>query len=545
MAALRLFHGTRLIGKLWCLRALLFVLECCAKASLAWRGNGLPRWARSKFHNVADAISSQEKQRHSPPLMTGIKMLKRIPQYLLRPAIVISAIYLVALLVLLPYVDSLGQDINYDLMNYHLFSADNLIHGAGFRNIVNEQQFLAPYVYLPFYVLETVFGPRMGALILAAMQLLNLALVPVLAYAVLDSVDESPWIKALLAASCTLVAASSPMFLTEIGTSFADILTTIPAIGGLILWCLAMRSGAPRWQNMIAGMLLGIAAGLKLTAAIYPFAVVVSAMVSGPRKTRVDNCIRLVVGSAVGFSLVAGWWTYRLYDNFDSPLFPFFNNVLKSKFYPASPFVDARFIPKSFSEALTYPLQWLVGLNPSSELPFRDARFVVIFTGTTFLLASLFWRKLRSIGTPDNDYRKAFDQARFAPLLVFFIVCFVTWLKLFSIQRYIVGLELIAGVILMGLVLQTVRAIWPSAIILVVLSIGIAAWAKPSDFGHSAWAKTIATVQMPPALKDRDALYLLAGLPMAYIVPEFSRGSQFVDIGMHNDASNAMGVKLA
>src|SRR5690349_8586232 len=64
-----------------------------------------------------------------------------------------------------------------------------------------------------------------------------------------------------------LMAAFGPMTLSEVGTSFADILTSIPIIAALVL----ILTGSERADSRIvlAGLLLGAAVGLKLTNATY------------------------------------------------------------------------------------------------------------------------------------------------------------------------------------------------------------------------------------------------------------------------------------
>ena len=473
-------------------------------------------------------------------------MPNRLAQSTPRPALLIFTIYIVALIVLLPFVAHRGQDINYDLMNYHLFSADNILHGGGFGNVVNEQQFLAPYIYLPFYVLEKVFGPKHGALLLSALQALNIALVAVLAHVLLKPFKVQNVTRALMIAACALVAGSSPMFLTELGTSFADVLVTIPVLGGLIFWCLSMRTDAARSSIWLAGILLGIATGLKLTAAIYPLSMVVATLASGPRGQRIVNSVRLIGGSTLGFVVAGGWWAYRLWANFGSPLFPFYNNIFKSKFYPATTFVDTRFLPTSFGDALSYPFQWVLGLHPSSESSFRDARFAVIFLGLGLLLAALLWRKIRPSVPADRDDAGETGLASFASFLIFFAVAFVLWIKLFAIQRYLVGLELVAGVAVMGLAALIARSMKQSArVATLVLAVAIAGWTLPSDFGHSEWSEHMASLDVIAPLKGNDALYFFVDKPMSYLVPQFGRNNTFKDIGMYEDGGNAMGAELS
>jgi hypothetical protein len=68
-------------------------------------------------------------------------------------------------------------------------------------------------------------------------------------------------------AASILIAAFGPMTLSEVGTSFADILTALPVIGavGLILSANAQHPG----RHAMAGLLMGAAVGLKLTNMIF------------------------------------------------------------------------------------------------------------------------------------------------------------------------------------------------------------------------------------------------------------------------------------
>ena len=57
------------------------------------------------------------------------------------------------------------------------------------------------------------------------------------------------------------------MTLSEVGTSFSDVLLALPVIGGFLLILAADRRPAAR--HLLAGLLIGAAVGLKLTNVVY------------------------------------------------------------------------------------------------------------------------------------------------------------------------------------------------------------------------------------------------------------------------------------
>ena len=127
-----------------------------------------------------------------------------------------------------------GEDINWDWRNYHEYGAFALINERFNQDVApgGFQTFLNPLAYVPAYLLRHHVGAPFWGLILGAIHGLNLALIYWFTRVVLGSV-ASGW---TLAAS-VVIAAFGPMTLSEVGTSFADVLTALPVVAGLGLIC--------------------------------------------------------------------------------------------------------------------------------------------------------------------------------------------------------------------------------------------------------------------------------------------------------------------
>ena len=157
-----------------------------------------------------------------------------------------------------------GEDTSWDWQNYHEYSAFALINGRFNEDVApgGIQTFLNPVAYVPAYLLRHYVGAPFWGMILGSIHGLNLALIYWFSRSVLGSAANA-W---TLAAS-VIIAAFGPMTLSEVGTSFADILTALPVIGGLGL--ILSAKAQDRTAYVLAGLLIGAAVGLKLTNMVF------------------------------------------------------------------------------------------------------------------------------------------------------------------------------------------------------------------------------------------------------------------------------------
>ncbi|MEA2863761.1 MAG: hypothetical protein QOC84_1717 [Bradyrhizobium sp.] len=228
-----------------------------------------------------------------------------------------------------------------------------------------------------------------------------------------------------------LIAASGPMTLSEVGTSFSDILTALPVLAGFTL--------ALRERHLLAGLLLGAAVGLKLTNIVYALGAAAAVLVA---QRPLRPTISLALGGAIGGVATGGAWSLMLWHETGNPVFPLFNGIFRSgELWPVS-ILDTQFLPRNLWDALAYPIYWMLGDNRGSEYPFRDARFAVAMA--LFLLC---------IGKGLTKRTPIFTRGD-AQLFVLVGLSYGAWLALFSIQRYAIVLELTCGPLIVLLLLR-------------------------------------------------------------------------------------------
>jgi Glycosyltransferase family 87 len=412
-----------------------------------------------------------------------------------------------------------GEDINWDWRNYHEYGAFALLNGRFDIDVEpgGLQTFLNPLAYLPAYLLRHHVGAPFWGILLGAVHGLNLALIYWFSRKLLGSAASGWTILASL-----IIAAFGPMTLSEVGTSFTDILTAMPVIAGVGLTLSESEEPASQQQGkrlVIAGLLLGAAAGLKLTNITF----LIGAGTSLLLVTRpLAAMARFGVGSILGMLATGGAWAWMLWQQFGSPVFPFYNTIFRSPEAPLAPIADLRFLPHGLLDAAAYPFYWLVGDHRSSEWAFRDPRFALICVLLAVAVAAgLLWKT--------QIFRQRDKQ-----FLLFFVLAYGIWLLSFAIHRYAIALELLAAPLIVLLLSRLIEALYPDPIRLqpsriadiaaIITASVVAIWSQPSDWSRRPWSDPYRP-QLASSLL-RPATYLMLEKPLGYVVTLLSASSR-------------------
>jgi hypothetical protein len=416
------------------------------------------------------------------------------------------------------YAWVMGEDANWDWQNYHEYNVWALINGRYDIDAIPPgfQTYFNPVVYFPWYYLRHFLPPPYGGLIMGAVHGLNLALIWRLSRVLLAHAANA-W----TVAAAVLLAAFGPMTLSEVGTSFSDILTALPVIAGVTLILTAEQSHRAR-TLFLAGLLLGAAVGLKLTNVVFALGAAAMLLLSARPALALGY---LALGDVIGSAATGGAWSLMLWREFGNPIFPLFGGVFPSPELQAS-ILDRQFIPRGLLDALAYPFYWLAGDPRSSEFYFRDARFAALVVAAAVAIAARL-RSARAIFTRSD-----------LQFLIFFAVSYAAWLGLFAIQRYAVALELLCGpaLILLLVRIMTSSSVEPSSgtlsmrssIAILALATVTAFWTRPGDWWRRPWSDPY-----QPEISERlrqPAIYILLDKPLAYIAPLLPPRSRFYQL---------------
>jgi hypothetical protein len=417
-----------------------------------------------------------------------------------RRAYVLTTI-IVSALAALGLALSRGQDFNWDQRNYHLSTPHLLLQGDFWASVAPSgiQSFYNPALLVAQFLLFSGLKPMLAAGVLALCQSAVFVLAGLVCARLAPPEPDSPGYTAAFLGFMLCLA--SPMALSEIGTSFIDLLTAIPVLLG---WLLLTRR-RPGWGLALAGgLLLGFATGLKLTNAMYVLGAA-GFVLAWPRP--VLPALATGAGILAGFAAAAGYWHAKVWQRFGNPFFPYYNNLFGSPDAPAVSLVDARFPASSVWDIVRFPWFWLVGgsprpglLSPTSEVTLHDARFALALGGGVAVLACWRWTRRR------DD----------AGLLLACLITYLVWLFQFGIHRYVVGLEVLLGAALLALCWRIPRRSWRHAALAVACVVTLARFHVP-NWGHLPWAAHWQGIASPEVTLPPGSLVFLVGKPVGYV----------------------------
>ena len=290
------------------------------------------------------------------------------------------------------------------------------------------------------YLLIMTLPSRVASVLLAALASVSVAVVYSLTKRTLDETGGGGRnFRIFVAAIAALGGLFSPIFLSEVGTTYNDYYGSILIL--LALWL----SSESRWNAYLPRDRRAARRGGWRQAHerhFYP------GLGRGYVAVYATSAWRPLLLSGIGafaaYIPVGGIWNAYVYGLFNNPVFPLYNNIFKSDAYGHVSMLDTRFKPHSVAEALTYFPRWALGDPTTTELVFRDTRFM--FSAFLFCLAL---PRMLAVVMPrrKGDAPPIFDPERSRFILVFSIVSFVIWLAAFGIERYALVLEQVAPLI--------------------------------------------------------------------------------------------------
>ncbi|NPD66427.1 DUF2029 domain-containing protein [Lichenicola cladoniae] len=455
------------------------------------------------------------------------------PPAISRPQSFTIALVLVTL-VMFGWTIQRGQDVNWDLQNYHLYDAYALLHGHLHADVApgGAQSFLNPLPYLLPYMSRRVLWPIAAGLLVTTTQLAGVMLIWAIAWRTGTDLAHRGWV----AVAAALAACTGAIVLTETGTSFCDLVLAAPALSGLLL----VLPGAPERQQrrslrmLVAGFFVGIAVGLKPTNAFLLPALAASAIVASPSETTLTGIVGtlglLGAGVVLGGTLSDGAWAWLMWRHYSSPMFPFMNTIFQSPSAGLTDFSDPRYHWQGIGHALLLPLALAFGSDAASEIVVRDVRLAVALPVAAFIAAYSACRHLspRAVSQPPDPL---------AALAVWLLVGSGFWLLLCPIQRYAVSLEMLAAAIILLAVARTFASHWRLPGVVVALSV-LVVTTRSADFFHRPWADRY--VPHLPAGVPADQVFGLLSQPQGYwatVAPRpghaFTLESSLVDQGGH------------
>jgi hypothetical protein len=414
------------------------------------------------------------------------------------------------------FVVSLGKDMSWDFRNYHWYIPYAFLNGRmGFDLAVAHQaSYYNPLLDVPFFLLAS-HAPAWFALgTMGAVQGANVVPLYLITRSLLQ-IEE----RKLAAGVLSVVCMTGGLSVGLSGTTYYDTVMSVFVLSGLAILITqrdTLAFGAPAKGALltaIAGFVVGTAVGLKLPEAPYALGfAAMAALLPGDFKHR---STRLLAGGAAGtlaVAIFAGLWMIKIWHLTGNPLFPYFNNHFHSTLALSADYRDLRFVPTSWQNILLFPLLFSIDWRIADDLPFTDIRVGVAYI--FILITIVLWLFRRRARDP------LMAQDGVAALLGFAAVSYIAWLLIFAIYRYIVLLEMIAPILIVGAIgswriPQTSRITAIGAVLLLAV-----ACTRYDTLERAPVDDPYIQMTLPPIPDPDHSMLLMTGeAPLGYIAP--------------------------
>jgi hypothetical protein len=423
---------------------------------------------------------------------------------------------------------TLGQDVNWDLRNYHFYNPYQLIDGRFDRDfqVAGLQTFFNPALDLPFYVAVRVLALPPLAVGLGLGAFHGIALWVVHRLTVLLLPADSGSFRHAAGVTAALVAAFGAGFHSEIGSTMGDATISVAILAGLAVLMVSVVSvdGEARVSVRglrLAGALAGIGAGAKLVGTPYALGLVLAAVaIPGSTGARASRALNTAGGVLCGMMLTGGYWMIRLSTEFGNPVFPHFNDLFRSPFAPGLEMKFWRTL-SNVSEFAVAPL--LVSSEAHvSGLRFNDGRIATAYISMLLFCAAVVYRRWRG-GADLPEVR-----VRLTALLAFSLGSFLLWRHFFRVYRYLIPLELLGAVTAIACCAFVLGPRWRRlSLAAPLIGILFVPTVRP-DWGRLEWGESYFGIDPAPLQKYRSATVLLYDMPDGYFVPFFPGSTRFI-----------------
>ena len=431
---------------------------------------------------------------------------------------------------------AMGQDANWDLQNYHFYGPWALLHGRALDVDIAAAQlqtYLNPLLDVPFYAMVAAdWDPRAISFALALPAGISAWLLAKIAWALFANPVARLQAGATIAAMA--IGLTAAMAVGTLGMTMNDWPGTALMLAALWLvvrdLAAAGRIDLPRGTVVAAGLLAGIGSGLKLTVATFAVGLCVALLVRPPH-TRARWREAFVFGLAVlaGLLVSYGYWAWQMWAHFGNPVFPWANTWFGSPWWEKLPVLVRDYGPHSLSAWLEFPLR-LREPRPGyvTEVAYTDARIPLLYVlAVAAGIGALLARAIRASARAEPPPAPRLTAA-WTVVAAFWGVSFLLWTEQYSIVRYIVLLEVLTGVLIVGLLRLMLRPGYADVAVTLAAVVLIATTRWP-DWWRIEHGPQWFDVKVP-AMAPRPLVLIASGAPTAYVLPFFPADARHVGV---------------
>jgi hypothetical protein len=334
--------------------------------------------------------------------------------------------------------------------------------------------------------------------------------------------------------SAVILSILSPYWLAEIGTTLSSWVSAPLVLAGLFYLLKYQNQGNGKSDLFLAGVTLGLSFALRLTNVVYVISsllLLIIFMVGSPIsiQQKIKKNLYFFSGLFVGVIPIIPWWVFTYFST-GNPVFPFYNNIFRSTYYPLENFKDARWEWSVSDSFLNIPTGWFAG-TPVAELKSVDIRVSIVFVLYVTLVILFFYKKIFR-NTLQNFVEVRFMKSKvltqnFDKVQLFFHLWIITstilWIYLFGYVRYWIAVEILLGLAIVNLIFTLIRGNRVSNLATVTVLALVVTMLNPPNWTAASSVAGIGTFERPwdseltREVSKVSGVLLVEGSPVAFL----------------------------
>ncbi|MBV8801686.1 MAG: hypothetical protein JO131_01735, partial [Gammaproteobacteria bacterium] len=341
-----------------------------------------------------------------------------------------------------------GKDLGWDLANYHYSNAYAFLHHHNHQDFWPASYihaYLSPTADFLSYFLINYFSPLTAVFISGALQGITVWLIFLINHLFLNKNSTSIALALLLA----FIGIFGALGCKRIGSFSNDYIVHLFILLFLYYHLLFLQyysNQQAQWNYLCAAsFFLGIALGLKLTAAPYVLSVFTTYIfLRMPWKHRLRMMLMSSVTCIFGLLCSSGYWMWNLWLQYHNPIFPFLNSIFHSPDFSTTTWHFERLVPITLLSTIFYPFYFSF-YGTLADGFFRDIRYLYLYSLLIITLATTFVKKIWHVPYTKMDLS-------FYWLLYFIVFSYIFSQADFGSIRYVLAIEMLAPLLIYLLV---------------------------------------------------------------------------------------------
>lgn len=324
----------------------------------------------------------------------------------------------------------------WDFANYHYYNAYSFLNGRLDIDVVpaSVQTFFNPIMDIPLYFMIKYFNNTPN--VIWALQGIWFGLFLFIFYKIsqlfFNQKNKNIWI-----AFSLLIASTGQATFFQVGSCTNEIPIAFLDLWGIYILLKMVQN--PDQQTLkkffYSGLLFGTAMGLKLTSVHCCIATGLTLIFCKKYLRQYIKSVRVfALAGLLGFLIIHGYFMYKYWIMYENPAFPFLNGIFHSPYYENINFSDQRAVPP-LTTLLFYPFAFNFTQTVYETGVLFDFRLTFCYI---FLLCTILYLLLKekiSIVLQNNKLSSF--------LFIFLLIDYLLWLKIFSIHRYAILIEIL------------------------------------------------------------------------------------------------------